>query len=102
MDRETRALFYLTITARDNDGLSSKAYLVVVVDDVNDNWPLFNQSQFNVTLREDVAVGSFVFAANANDLDFGSNSEIAYSIRNGDGKFSINRTSGELMMLLIL
>ncbi len=94
LDREAQPIYYLSITAEDNDGLSSKASLIVVIDDVNDNTPLFNQTQFNVSLREDAAVGTVLLDAKATDKDTGSNSVISYSLRGGDDLFTLNRTPG--------
>jgi len=34
----------------------------------------------------------------ANDIDDGDNSRIVYSLLDGQGKFTINRTSGEIFL----
>ena len=95
-DRESNAIFYLTITVRDTDGLFSTAGLVIVVDDVNDNRPTFNVSDSIVTVNESFPVGYNLMQIIAYDKDDGSNSVLSYTMQGGDEKFIYNRTTGGL------
>lgn len=93
-DRESVAIFYLKITVRDTDGLSSTANLVVVIEDVNDNIPRFNASHSNITINENASIGYPLIRISAIDSDSGSNGVISYTMLGGDEKFIYNQTSG--------
>ena len=95
-DRESVTIFYFKITARDVDGLVSTANLAVVVDDVNDNKPTFNVSQSIVTVNESSSIGYNLMLITAYDKDYGSNSELSYTMQGGDEKFIYNHTTGGL------
>ncbi|XP_077372754.1 neural-cadherin-like isoform X2 [Festucalex cinctus] len=73
--------FNLTVKVEDSD-FSSLIHCLVVVEDENDNAPVFAQSSHLLSpLSEDVAVGTTVIQVAATDSDSGSNGEILYSIR---------------------
>ncbi|XP_018410371.1 PREDICTED: protocadherin gamma-B7-like [Nanorana parkeri] len=55
------------------------AVIKIEVQDVNDNYPIFSQDTYRISLREDTPIGSVVLYLNASDKDDGSNAEIAYS-----------------------
>ena len=54
MDRETTAQYFVTIEARDSNGLGNRntVQLVISVDDVNDNVPRFLQQKYEARLNE--------------------------------------------------
>ncbi|KAK9891762.1 hypothetical protein WA026_016560 [Henosepilachna vigintioctopunctata] len=56
------------------------------IEDVNDNDPVFNQSQYNVTIMENVRLNPPMplMQVNATDRDSGLNGNIHYSIIDGD------------------
>lgn len=76
-------------------GLSTIAIVRVEVTDVNDNRPIFNPRQYNVTLRSDGVMHDPILKLVATDLDDGP---IAYRITSGNeaGVFHIDRNTGEL------
>lgn len=55
----TQKSYYVTVEASDG-GLSSTAVVNVTVTDVNDNVPVCTQTENNVTVNEDMPVGSSV------------------------------------------
>ncbi|XP_066958862.1 LOW QUALITY PROTEIN: DE-cadherin-like [Macrobrachium rosenbergii] len=75
--------FYLTVVARDGgferhqDSCSFK----VVVDDINDNPPLFDRQMYEETINTDHIAGTLVLRVTASDRDSGSNAEIAFSLQ---------------------
>ncbi|XP_066958880.1 DE-cadherin-like [Macrobrachium rosenbergii] len=75
--------FYLTVVARDGgferhqDSCSFK----VVVDDINDNPPLFDRQMYEETISTDHIVGTPVLRVTASDRDSGSNAEISFSLQ---------------------
>lgn len=78
-----------------SDGTNRDSAIVEVqVIDVNDNSPVFSSSSVSASVSEDAAVGSSVTAVPATDKDSGFNKEIRYSLRGGEGRFAVGRTSG--------
>uniref|UniRef100_A0A0N4ZYG1 Cadherin domain-containing protein n=1 Tax=Parastrongyloides trichosuri TaxID=131310 RepID=A0A0N4ZYG1_PARTI len=86
--------FKLFVSAREG-GLESKVPLIISIDDVNDNSPIFNQPLYTATTKEDVGVGTVLLKVSAHDKDSGENGKIFYSV--DDDHFMIN-SNGELMV----
>ncbi|XP_040197404.1 protocadherin gamma-B7-like [Rana temporaria] len=81
LDREKLDEFTLILTASDG-GKPKKtgtAVIKIEVQDVNDNYPVFSQDTYRISLKEDMPIGSVVFHLNASDEDDGSNADITYS-----------------------
>lgn len=70
-DREVVSRHYLTVEARDNLGHGNRntAQLIVNIDDVNDNAPLFLQSRYEATLLENEMKFETPLKVEARDLD---------------------------------
>ncbi|KAG5286276.1 hypothetical protein AALO_G00012990 [Alosa alosa] len=82
LDREQQAVHKYVLTAVDG-GVPQKtgtALLVIRVLDSNDNAPVFDQSVYTVSLKENSPVGTLVIQLNATDMDEGQNGEIVYSL----------------------
>ena len=98
LDRERVGKYNLTIEARDHGQpfRSSKAHLIIVVNDINDHRPVFQQPFYMAELSELVPVGSYVSSITATDNDTGINAQITYTIVSGDdlGWFHINKDTG--------
>ncbi|XP_061575163.1 protocadherin-23 [Cololabis saira] len=100
LDRETKDFYTLTIEAFDG-GIPPRTGSLRVnirVLDENDNPPVFNQTEYHASVREDAPVGSLVSQVHATDHDLGDNGRITYDIsrRQSDPNdaFSINETTG--------
>ncbi|XP_053317774.1 protocadherin alpha-6-like isoform X5 [Spea bombifrons] len=80
LDREQMPVYNLTLTASDGGKpkLSGTTQLLITVQDVNDNAPVFDQLFYIVSLSENALKGTVVTKLNATDLDEGGNSEIFY------------------------
>lgn len=98
LDRETKAIYNLTVQAQDQGvpHLSTIAYLIVNVQDINDNPPEFTSKHFFASIPEVSTIGSEVIRILATSKDTGVNAEVYYSIIGGNEqkKFNINRTTG--------
>ena len=96
LDYESRSEHYCIITAFDAGvpSLSSKTCVKFTVLNINDNKPIFNPAQYNITILENKLVGSFVVRAIASDND--PNNVLTYTIQSGNtgNRFSINPSSG--------
>ncbi|XP_053960517.1 cadherin-related tumor suppressor-like [Anastrepha ludens] len=92
--------YYLNITVEDLGYKPKKAIamLTVILTDINDNPPLFNQSEYHALIPENRPPNTFVFKAHATDKDSPKNAIIRYSITSGTGKnlFKINSSTGEI------
>lgn len=78
-----------------SDGKSNDTAVVEVgITDVNDNAPVFSSSSVSKSVQEDAAVGSNVTTVPATDKDSSFNKEIRYSLRGGEGRFTIDPMSG--------
>ncbi|XP_054716346.1 cadherin-23-like [Uloborus diversus] len=102
MDRETTAQYFVTVEARDSNGLGNRntVQLVISVDDVNDNTPRFLQQKYEARLNENEEnfLTPLIVQAQDDDLRGSSNSQVRYQIVDGDRSrnFSINQMTGEI------
>ncbi|OCT87896.1 hypothetical protein XELAEV_18021599mg [Xenopus laevis] len=103
LDREKESLHNLTLTAFDGGKpkLSGSTQLVINVEDVNDNPPVFNQSFYQSSITENAPKGTIVAKLNATDLDQGKNGEILYEFSKLVPEevlsiFSLDKHTGEI------
>ncbi|XP_058795788.1 protein dachsous [Phymastichus coffea] len=86
--------YILTLVAKivGTEPLEAYAQLRVRIADLNDNAPMFTQTQYSATVLEGNAKGDFVFKLLAEDVDQGLNSRLLYHIVDGnpDNAFIIN------------
>lgn len=96
LDRESRAFYKLNISARDGGSPHRFGYLQVNVTilDVNDNPPIFDHSDYIVSLNESVPPGSVVVKVMASDSDIGDNAKITYFLSDSERKFAVNPETG--------
>ncbi|XP_016061069.1 PREDICTED: protocadherin gamma-A7 isoform X8 [Miniopterus natalensis] len=105
LDREEETVHELLLTASDGGDppLSGTARIRVAVVDVNDHAPLFSLPQYQVTVPENVPVGTSLLTVSAVDLDEGVNGEVTYSFWKMTPKilqiFQLNSHTGELSTL---
>ncbi|CAH2075509.1 unnamed protein product, partial [Iphiclides podalirius] len=96
LDREVQAKYQLQVTATDNGvpPRSATASVAVVVQDVNDNDPVFSPPQYEVELAEDEPPGTPVVTVTATDAD--EDNRLHYEITGGNtrGRFSITSQNG--------
>ncbi|XP_060035803.1 protocadherin gamma-A7 isoform X13 [Erinaceus europaeus] len=105
LDREEEAAHHLLLIASDggDPSRSGTAYIEVIVVDVNDHAPIFSLPEYQVTVPENVAVGTSLLTVHAIDPDEGVNGEVTYSFRKITKKFlqlfQLNSHTGELSTL---
>uniref|UniRef100_A0A3Q2FYU6 Cadherin domain-containing protein n=1 Tax=Cyprinodon variegatus TaxID=28743 RepID=A0A3Q2FYU6_CYPVA len=68
--------------------------IIVEVTDINDNDPKFDPVLVTKSVPENAEVESNVAEIKATDIDSGFNKEIRYSLRGGEGRFSVDPVSG--------
>lgn len=62
LNREERSRYRLKIKANDNGNpqLSSETSIVVDIDDINDNSPVFKQARYQTSIKETVGINTYV------------------------------------------
>ncbi|NWI17698.1 CELR3 protein, partial [Crypturellus soui] len=105
LDRETQEIYNLTVIASDQGQpvLSTALNLTVIVDDVNDNPPVFGSSRYEVDVFENEVLGSALLTLSATDLDAGANALVKYRIISQRPPtslpvFRVNLTTGQLSL----
>ena len=104
LDYETKFSHVLTVTARDM-GLPSKESSMefrVILTDVNDNPPMFDQSEYTVYVKENTPSGQFIAKLTATDADTGENARIEYAITPSSVLFTLGRATCNLKTLSAL
>ncbi|XP_040829946.1 protocadherin gamma-A3-like [Ochotona curzoniae] len=105
LDREKKQVHQLVLTASDGGDPvhSGNLYIRVIVLDANDNPPMFTQSEYRVSVQEDVPVGTQLLTVNATDADEGFNAQVSYVLDKMPGKiaevFDLNSVTGEVSIL---
>lgn len=79
LDRESRDLYKVKVVAWDGGSppRSGTVEVKVVVTDANDNGPVFEYSSYEVTVAENIDVGTKVAKVTAFDADAGLNAEVS-------------------------
>ncbi|XP_030866718.2 protocadherin beta-11 [Gorilla gorilla gorilla] len=94
--------FILTALDGGSPPRSGTALVRVVVVDINDNSPEFEQAFYEVKIRENSILGSLILIVSAWDLDSGTNGEICYTLSHASEDirktFEIHQKSGEITL----
>ncbi|CAI4227916.1 unnamed protein product [Auanema sp. JU1783] len=85
LDRELYPKLVLPVIARDRGthSLSSSSEIIITLQDINDNAPIFEHSSFDLYIAENSAVGSLVGTIQAHDPDEGENAVMQFRIFGG-------------------
>ncbi|EFN76851.1 Cadherin-related tumor suppressor [Harpegnathos saltator] len=101
LDRETIAEYRILVIARDQ-GIpvqSSTATVVLTVDDVNDNSPIFYPWRYLMPIPPDAAPGTVLGKVTANDADARKNAQVKYFLQyGGEGLFAVDERTGEIIL----
>uniref|UniRef100_A0A8C3A1V8 Si:ch73-379j16.2 n=1 Tax=Cyclopterus lumpus TaxID=8103 RepID=A0A8C3A1V8_CYCLU len=109
VDREQKNKHALLVTAVDGGKppKSGTLNVSIIVLDSNDNRPMFSKEIYQITIPENVVVGTSIFKINATDADEGTNSEIEYSLGKTLKKkvydiFELDKLTGELRVKAVV
>ena len=97
LDYETATNHTVNVTGTNPDGLaSSPLSILIIVTNINDNTPVFEQDTYTASVTEGIDIGTFVIAVTATDDDLGLAGEVRYSIVSGNigDAFAINNNDG--------
>lgn len=105
LDREKKGFYQVKILAHDggNPPKSGSVLIDITVLDANDNDPVFENSTYEVSVKENVPVGTTIYRVRARDPDTGPNGEITYQLsrhtqQNYGNLFLIDSTTGEIIV----
>ena len=105
VDREQRELYRVIVAAYDGGVPPNMGTLTadIIIQDVNDNYPVFDNETYNVVVSENVAVNQVVVRVHAKDPDMGLNGQIVYSFSTKTQQrlgqvFAIHNASGEITL----
>lgn len=106
LNREDKDSYAFLLVAKDggNPPLNGTLPVNISILDVNDNYPVFDQPSYNVTVREDVTINKVILTLKATDIDAGRNGDVRYNLspiqaQENLDKFSLGDTSGELSVI---
>ncbi|GIY89514.1 cadherin-99C [Caerostris extrusa] len=94
LDREEVSAYTLVVKASDPSNLSSTTTVDVRVTDINDQNPIFLQSEYVFRVDEG-QVDAYVGTVQAKDDDIGLNGQITYSL-SGSNDFRLDSQTGEI------
>ncbi|XP_078660403.1 protocadherin Fat 4-like isoform X2 [Branchiostoma floridae x Branchiostoma belcheri] len=98
LDREMIDSYNITVEVSDRQWTNS-TQLLVTVQDVNDNFPVFNQQDYTFDIPEEEAASYAVGSIFASDNDTGINADILYSIQPSSPDFSVDPSTGQITTL---
>uniref|UniRef100_A0A3Q3FG31 Si:ch73-379j16.2 n=1 Tax=Kryptolebias marmoratus TaxID=37003 RepID=A0A3Q3FG31_KRYMA len=103
LDREqkTKHTFVVTVLDGGKPPKSGRLNISIIVLDINDNRPIFSKEMYELSIKENIQVGTSVFKMDAKDLDEGRNGEVEYSLgktlsRRVYDIFELNKLTGEI------
>ncbi|XP_070693422.1 cadherin-related family member 2 [Pempheris klunzingeri] len=104
LDRESGDIMdLLTVTVSDGPNFVQRD-LTIILEEANDNKPIFEESSYDIEIPEDTAVGTSLFRVIATDRDYSDAGIVHYSIDEvspsaGMKMFSIVNTTGEVKLI---
>ncbi|CAI4230768.1 unnamed protein product [Auanema sp. JU1783] len=96
LDFEAAETHQLIVTATDQNGQVGTCFVSIRVVDVNDNAPIFNPLDYNISIREGEIPSESLLTVAATDADQGIFGEISYTIANDNLPFRMEKKTGEL------
>ena len=105
LDREVQEFYSFQVKVTDpiNPNFEKIITVEITVLDVNDNDPNPAKAVYNVTIFDNVTINTEILKIEANDQDLGLNGMVTYTLlMGGDGKFSLNSTTGQITVIGML
>nr|XP_033794683.1 protocadherin Fat 4-like [Geotrypetes seraphini] len=99
LDRELQDTYILRIVASDRavEPLSATVNVTIILEDVNDNRPLFNSTDYVFYFEEEQpGRGHLVGRIKAVDKDFRANGQVMYAFETMRPNFELNTVTGEI------
>ncbi|OXB61385.1 hypothetical protein ASZ78_000253 [Callipepla squamata] len=81
LDRESQARLTILVAVSDGINEAVTKRLTIIVEDCNDNAPVFQNLPYDTSVLENTTVGSIIYTVFANDSDTGTAARVSYSIQ---------------------
>ncbi len=101
-NRSLYEAIFLTIRATYGSSLFHLCSLTIIINDINDNGPVFSSSLYNVEIYQPTPMGSSIFKFQATDSDYGVNAISSYSLLTESIPFSVNNKTGHTRLTGLL
>ncbi|CAD7673136.1 unnamed protein product [Nyctereutes procyonoides] len=99
LDRERVPTYSLIARATDGGGRFCQSDIHLILEDVNDNPPVFSSDHYNACVYENTATKALLTRVQAVDPDVGINRKVVYSLADSaNGFFSIDSSSGIIIL----
>ncbi|NXC72840.1 PCD23 protein, partial [Anhinga anhinga] len=101
LDRETKSQYTFRVVASDCSThlpRSATVSVVVHVDDVNDNDPVFLQNPIRAFVPAETPVNETVATVRAEDMDLGLNGAVVFSLMIAETVFQIDAKTGDIIL----
>ncbi|XP_038617667.1 protocadherin Fat 3 isoform X2 [Tachyglossus aculeatus] len=99
LDREKIPVYNLIVRATDGGGRFCQSEVRLILEDVNDNLPVFSSDHYSACIYENTATKALLTRVQATDPDVGVNRKVVYSLADSaNGYFSIDRSSGIIIL----
>ncbi|NXL07942.1 PCD23 protein, partial [Mesembrinibis cayennensis] len=101
LDREAKSQYTFRAVASDCSShlpRSTTVSIVVHVDDVNDNDPVFLQNPIRAFVPAETPVNETVATVRAEDMDLGSNGAVVFSLTTAETVFQIDAKTGDIIL----
>ncbi len=105
LDREVKEFYRVIIVVKDGGNPPNEGTLTidVTVEDINDNFPEFEQDSYEVEVEENLVVNSTIVQVRATDKDAANNGKIVYGFNTKTSRaygdiFAIHGVTGELTL----
>jgi len=97
-----QGIYTLTVTAS-NSRCSTSTRVKIMIEDINDNNPVFDKSDYVVELKENTPIGHVVTTVVATDKDELDKNELRYHIVDGneDDVFAMEETTGVISVKIV-
>ncbi|XP_060102406.1 protocadherin Fat 1 isoform X1 [Heteronotia binoei] len=102
LDFEAHPAYKLRIRATDSlSGAHAEVFVDIIIEDINDNPPIFTEQFYAATLSEASVIGTSVVHVRATDADSGTNRGISYQLIENSSKshdyFHIDSSTGLIL-----
>ncbi|UJR36122.1 hypothetical protein I4U23_028857 [Adineta vaga] len=88
LDRERIDSYNCTLHVLDTAGHDEQLHITIIIDDVNDQSPIFESETYSIELSENTLVNTTIIQAHAIDADIGLNGQITYDFTDASKQFA--------------
>ncbi|CAF2739323.1 unnamed protein product [Rotaria sp. Silwood2] len=88
LDREIIDSYNCTLYVTDTNGHHTQLFIKIIIDDVNDQSPIFEKDIYSISLSENTAINTTILQVYAYDGDIGLNGRITYDFTDASKQYN--------------